>query len=58
MISSMISPVEISWVKMEKKGFENLYVNFNFILMDENGEMHPPKDQVRACLSWPSAVMN
>lgn len=41
----MIAPVEISWVEMEQ-GYDNLYVNFNFILMDENGELHCPKDQV------------
>lgn len=47
-VSSMISPVEqISWVETEK-GFDNLYLNFNFILMDEHGEIHAPKDQV----SW------
>lgn len=44
-VSSMIAPVEISWVET-KKGYDSLYVNFNFVLMDENGELHLPKDQV------------
>lgn len=45
-VSSMIAPVEVSWVALEK-GYDSLYLNFNFVLMDEKGEMHCPKDEVR-----------
>lgn len=45
-VSTMICPVEISWVKLPK-GYEALYINFNFVLVDEDGEMHAPKDENR-----------
>lgn len=45
-VSSMIAPVEISWVQMDI-GFDNLYLNFNFVLVDEHGELHAPKDQAK-----------
>lgn len=49
MVSSIISPVEISCVET-LSGYENLYVNFNFVLLDENGELHPPKSNVRTII--------
>lgn len=45
-VSTMISPMEISWVKMER-GYEALYLNFNFVLVDQDGEVHAPKDMQR-----------
>lgn len=43
-LSTIISPVEIAWVQ---KRYDLLFVNFNFVLADEDGEIHAPKDQDR-----------
>ena len=32
---------------MHKRGVERLYVNLNYVLSDEDGELHPPKDSRR-----------
>ena len=45
-VVAMIVPnVEISWVASQ--GMERLYVNFQYVLADEDGEVHPPKDPNR-----------
>jgi hypothetical protein len=40
-LSTIIAPLEISWAK------GTLYLNFPFVLSDEAGELHPPKDEKR-----------
>jgi len=40
-LSTIMSPLEISWAK------ETLFLNFSFVLSDEAGELHPPKDNDR-----------
>ena len=41
--ATLIPPVEISLVKVHR-GVNRLYLNFDFVLSDETGELHPPKD--------------
>ena len=45
-LATLIPDMEISWVR-EGLGREKLYVNFMFVLSDEDGEVHPPKDSKR-----------
>jgi hypothetical protein len=45
-IATIITPLEISWVSMAR-GVDRLYINLAYALMDENGELHPPKDAKR-----------
>jgi hypothetical protein len=40
-LSTIIAPLEISWAK------GTLFLNFAFVLSDQAGELHPPKDQNR-----------
>lgn len=49
-LSTIISPMEVSWVKLEK-GYEALYLNFNFVMVDQDGEVHAPKDVHRREMS-------
>lgn len=46
-ISMAIAPMEISWVALKSRGIEALYVNFDFVLIDEAGEIQAPKDNDR-----------
>lgn len=41
-IATIIPSVEISWV--DKNNTERLFVNFQYVLADEDGELHHPKD--------------
>ena len=45
-IAMLIPDLEISWVR-ESCGREKLFVNFMYILADEDGELHLPKDSQR-----------
>lgn len=45
-VSTVISPMEIAWVQLDK-GYDALYLNFNFVMVDEDGEVHAPKDLQR-----------
>lgn len=47
LVSTAINPMEISWVHLVEQNHDAMYVNFNFILADEDGELHMPKDQSR-----------
>jgi hypothetical protein len=40
-LSTIIAPLEITWAN------ETLYFNFSFVLSDEAGELHPPKNNDR-----------
>jgi hypothetical protein len=44
-VATPMPEVEISWVNVDKT--DRLYVNFQYVLWDEHGEMHPPKDPNR-----------
>lgn len=46
LISTVVDPLEISIVKL-KQGYEMMYVNFNFVLIDQDGELTPPLDNKR-----------
>lgn len=45
-VATMMAGVEISHVPLAR-GVERLYINFLYILADETGEIHPPKDANR-----------
>ena len=45
-VASMLPPWEVSHVVMPR-GVDRLYVNGNYILTDETGIIHPPKDDDR-----------
>ena len=44
-VAMIVPDIEISWVASQ--GMERLYVNFQYVLADEDGEVHPPKDSDR-----------
>ena len=44
-ISQILPGAEISWVS--DSDMERLYVNFHYVLAEENGEVYPPKDKNR-----------
>jgi hypothetical protein len=44
-IATIMPLVEISWA--EKQGSDRLYVNFQFVLASEHGQLYPPKDEER-----------
>ena len=44
-IATLMPGIEISYVK--KSGLDRLFVNFMYILSDQAGELHPPKDNDR-----------
>lgn len=44
-IATLLPGITISWVK--KSGLDRLYINFMYMLSDESGELHPPKDGER-----------
>ena len=44
-IAFILPTVEISY--LPRQGIDTLYVNFLYVLLDEDGEMHPPKDSER-----------
>ena len=46
MIATIIVPLEISWVA-HARGVDMLYINMAYALTDQNGELHPPKDENR-----------
>ena len=50
-IATLIPDLEISWVRAQPEGREKLYVNMNYVLLDEDGEMHLPKDSKRREIS-------
>ena len=45
-IATPMPSVEISWVDVD--GIDKLYVNFQYVLWDEHGELNPPKSPDRA----------
>ena len=45
-VATMLPPMEISHVKMAR-GVDRIYINMQWILMDQAGELHPPKDAKR-----------
>ena len=45
-IATLIPPLEVSWVRVAS-GLHRLYVNMIYVLSDEAGEMHFPKDANR-----------
>ena len=45
-LATIIPPVEISVVR-QPRGVDRLYMNFDYVLSDEAGEIHPPKDPDR-----------
>lgn len=45
-MATMMTPVEISWVGLTR-GVDRLYLNFNYVLWDQWGGLHPPKDMKR-----------
>ena len=44
-VAFMLTPIEISYVL--RQGIDTLYVNFNYALVDDFGQVHPPKDSER-----------
>jgi hypothetical protein len=44
-IATLLPDITISYVK--KKGLDRLFVNFDYLLSDQAGELHPPKDNNR-----------
>ena len=45
LVATLMPGIEISYVK--KAGMDRLYINFQYMLSDEAGELHPPKDAKR-----------
>ena len=45
-LATLIPDMEISWVAASN-GSEKLFVNLLYVLSDEDGELHPPKDSDR-----------
>ena len=45
-IATMMPPLEISWVHL-RRGVDRLYVNYFYVLWDQWGALHPPKDNQR-----------
>jgi hypothetical protein len=45
---------EISWVDV--KGVDKLCINFQYVLWDEDGELHPPKEEKREVLLAPDLL--
>jgi len=53
-IATLIPPLEVSWVRVAS-GLHRLYVSMIYVLSDEAGEMHFPKDANRRELGVSSA---
>ena len=51
-IAIILPGLEISWVA--DKDMERLYVNFMYLIADEDGELHKPKDSNRIEVGWRS----
>ena len=45
-LATMIAPFEVSWVR-GPSGLHRLFINFDYVLADGHGELHPPKDENR-----------
>lgn len=54
-IATMIS-AEVSWVE-PANGVDHLHMNFMYVISDETGEVHPPKDAARREIALSSSVM-
>lgn len=42
-LATLIPPIEITHLQAPR-GVDRLYFNFDYVLSDEAGELHPPKD--------------
>ena len=45
-LATLLPPMEISHVVFPR-GVDRIYINLQYILMDQSGELHPPKDNNR-----------
>ena len=52
-LATLIPPVEISWVRSHSR--EKLYVNLLYVLSDDVGELHKPKDSQRREIQFTQA---
>ena len=53
-LATPMPEAEISWVDV--KGVDKLYINFQYVLWDEDGELHPPKEEKREVLLAPDLL--
>ena len=54
-MATLMPPIEMSWVRLSD-GRKRLYVNMEYCLFDEDGEMHIPKDMQRREKQVPDVV--
>ena len=53
-LATPMPEVEISWVDVT--GVDKLYINFQYVLWDGDGELHPPKEEKREVLLAPELL--
>ena len=56
-VAILIPKMEFSWVQVETCGTSKLYMNFMYCLIDEDGEIHPPKDPERREIELPPELL-
>lgn len=56
-VMATVISAEFTWVLPARGRVERLYVNFMYVLADEMGEVHPPKDARRRELAFSSSTM-